>query len=303
MIEFRRIMCPVDFSRFSVRALACAAALARWYDAQLMVLHIVPTFEPMQVRGDLGEPAHVLTSMSREEVLAEMSQSLSLGAVSPGVTPLAEAGDPRATIIHQAISKEADLIVMGTHGRRGFNRLLLGSVAEAVLREAPCPVLTVPPHASARASEAVTFKRILCPIDFSSSALQALRVALNLARQADGRVTLLHAVEWLPEEEPRALRQFDVVEYRRDITSEAQEQLRTLVAEEPRTWVEIDDIVVFGRAYREILRAAEATPADLIVMGAQGRGGIDLALFGSTTQQVVRGATCPVLTVRQLRQA
>ena len=86
------------------------------------------------------------------------------------------------------------------------------------------------------------------------------------------------------------------------MVADAQERLRNLVAEESRTWVEIADVVVFGRAYREILRAAEATPADLIVMGAQGRGGIGLTLFGSTTQQVVRGATCPVLTVRGLPQ-
>jgi nucleotide-binding universal stress UspA family protein len=84
------------------------------------------------------------------------------------------------------------------------------------------------------------------------------------------------------------------------MVDDAQERLRKLVAEESRTWVEIADVVVFGRPYREILHAAEAKAADLIVMGAQGRGGIGLALFGSTTQQVVRGATCPVLTVRGL---
>ena len=303
MIEFKQIICPVDFSESSVRAFAHAAAIARWYDAQLTVLHVVPTFEPMQVRGDLGEPVRVVTPMPREQVLEEMSRSLNLAAVSPRATPIAEAGDPQTTIIDQALSKKADLIVMGTHGRRGFKRLLLGSVTEAVLREAPCPVLTVPPHAPAGVSQTVTFKRILCPIDFSPSALQALGFALDLARQADGRVTLLHVVEWLAEEEPRASAHFNVPEYRRYMVEDAQERLRNLVAEESRTWVEIDDVVVFGRAYREILRAAESKPADLIVMGAQGRGGIGLALFGSTTQQVVRGAMCPVLTVRGLRQS
>jgi nucleotide-binding universal stress UspA family protein len=230
-----------------------------------------------------------------------MSRSLNLAAVSPRATPIAEAGDPQATIIDQAILTKADLIVMGTHGRRGFKRLLLGSVTEAILREAPCPVLTVPPHPRAGVSEAVTFKRILCPIDFSPSALQALGFALDLARQADGRVTLLHVIEWLAEEEPRASTHFNVPEYRRFMVEDAQERLRSLVAEESRTWVEIDDVVAFGRAYREILRAAETKPADLIVIGAQGRGGIGLALFGSTTQQIVRGSTCPVLTVRGLQ--
>ena len=303
MIEFKQIICPVDFSESSVRALAYAAALARWYDAQLTVLHVVPTFEAMQVRGDLVEPIRVVTPMPREQVLEEMSRSLNLAALSPRATPIAESGDPQATIIDQALSKKADLIVMGTHGRRGFKRLLLGSVTEAVLREAPCPVLTVPPHAPAAVSEAVTFKRILCPIDFSPSALQALGFALDLARQADGRVTLLHVVEWLPKRSPEHQRTSMFPSIGAIWSEDAQERLRTLVAEESRTWVEIDDVVVFGRAYREILRAAETKPADLIVMGAQGRGGIGLALFGSTTQQVVRGAMCPVLTVRGLRQS
>jgi len=297
VIEFKQIICPVDLSDSSVRAFAHAAAIAQWYDAQLTVLHVVPTFEPIQMRGDLGDPVRVITPMPREQVLEEMSRTLNLAAVSPRATPIAEAGDPQTTIIDQALSNRADLIVMGTHGRRGFKRLLLGSVTEAVLREAPCPVLTVP-QAPASVSEAVTFKRILCPIDFSPSALQALGFALDLARQADGRVTLLHVVEWLAEEEPRASTHFSVPEYRRYMVEDAQERLRNLVADESRTWVEIDDLVVFGRAHREILRSAETKPADLIVMGAQGRGGIGLALFGSTTQQVLRGAICPVLTVR-----
>ena len=303
MIEFKQIICPVDFSESSIRAFAHAAAIARWYDAQLSVLHVVPSFEPIQVRGDLGDPVRVVTPIPREQVLEEMSRSLNLAAVLHNATALAEAGDPRTTIIDQAVSKKSDLIVMGTHGRRGFKRLLLGSVTEAILREAPCPVLTVPPQAPANVSEAVSFKRILCPIDFSPSALQALGFALDLARQADGRVTLLHVVEWLAEEELRTTTHFSVPEYRRYMTDDVQERLRNVVAEESRAWVEIDDLVVFGRAHREILRAAETQRADLVVMGAQGRGGIGLALFGSTTQQVVRGATCPVLTVRGLQQA
>ena len=297
MIEFKQILCPVDFSDTSVRALAHAAALTKWYGAQLTVLHVVPTFEPVPIRGMLGETAYV-PQMSREELTDKMRHSLDLDALPPGARVLAESGDTPRTIIDQALSTGTDLIVMGTHGRRGFERLLLGSVAERVLREALCPVLTVPPQAEPGVSPAVTFKRIICPMDFSPSALQAFDYALNLARQADGRVTLLHVIEWLAEEEPRASAHFSVPEVRGYMAADAQEQLRELVPDESRMWVDTDNIIVFGRAYRGILRAAEAKPADLIVMGAQGRGGVGLALFGSTTQGVVRGATCPVLTVR-----
>lgn len=298
MIEFKRILCPVDFSDSSIRALAHAEALARWYEAQLTVLHVVPTFEPIQVQAELGVPVQIVNPMPREEVVRQMRPFLERAGVSSEAQLIAEAGDPRTTIVDQALTTRADLIVIGTHGRRGFTRLLLGSVAESVLHEAPCPVMTVSPHTEAAASDVVTFKRILCPIDFSPSALLALGFALDLARQAGGLVTLLHVVEWLAEEEPRTSAHFNVPEVRGYMVDDARQRLRSLVAEESRVWCEIDDVIVSGRAHREILRAAEARAADLIVMGSQGRGGVGLALFGSTTQQVVRSAACPVLTVR-----
>jgi nucleotide-binding universal stress UspA family protein len=298
MIEFKRILCPVDFSDSSIRALAHAEALARWYEAQLTVLHVVPTFEPIQVQAELGVPVQIVNPMPREEVVRQMRPFLERAGVSSEAQLIAEAGDPRTTIVDQALTTRADLIVIGTHGRRGFTRLLLGSVAETVLHEAPCPVMTVSPHTEAAASDVVTFKRILCPIDFSPSALLALGFALDLARQAGGLVTLLHVVEWLAEEEPRTSAHFNVPEVRGYMVDDARQRLRSLVAEESRVWCEIDDVIVSGRAHREILRAAEAREADLIVMGSQGRGGVGLALFGSTTQQVVRSAACPVLTVR-----
>jgi nucleotide-binding universal stress UspA family protein len=229
-------------------------------------------------------------------MLDELGRALERTAVPAKATFEAMAGDASSTIVDQAVSMGADLVVMGTHGRRGFRRLLLGSATEAVLHQAPCPVLTVPPRAGAAPSQPVTFKRILCPIDFSPSALQAFGYALDLARQADGHLTLMHVVEWLAEEEPRTSMHFNIPEYRRALAADAEERLRMLVAEEPRTWADIETTLAFGRAHREILRGADTNGADLIVMGAQGRGGLDLALFGSTTQQVVRGAACPVLT-------
>jgi nucleotide-binding universal stress UspA family protein len=298
VIEFKQILCPVDLSELSVRSLAHAAALARWYNAQLTVLHVVPTFDPILLRGDLQGAMRAVNPMPRDEVLEEMRRTLDLSATAPNAIAVSESGDASTTIVDQAVSRKADLVVMGTHGRRGFDRLLLGSVTETVLRKVPCPVLTVPPAVQAATPDAVTFKRILCPVDFSPSALQALGFALDLARQADGRVTFLRVIEWLAEEEPQTSAHFNVPEYRRYIAADAEERLRDLVAEESGRSVEIENLVVFGRAHREVLRAAEKKRADLIVMGAQGRSGVGLALFGSTTQEVVRGAACPVLTVR-----
>jgi nucleotide-binding universal stress UspA family protein len=303
VIEFRQILCPVDLSEASSRALTYAAALSRWYDAALTVLYVVPTFDPMPVPSpSLAGAVQMIHPPSRDEVLAEMRRVVeSAGAAPLDPTIAAEAGDPVRTIVDRALTTSTDLVVMGTHGRSGFERFMIGSVTEKVLRKAPCPVFTVPPQATASLPAEVLFKRILCPMDFSPSALQALGFALDLARQADGSVTVMHAIEWLAEEEPRAHAHFNVPEYRQHLIEDAHSRLQALVAEESRTWSAIQEVVTVGRAHREVLRLAADSPSDLIVMGAQGRGGIGLALFGSTTEQVVRAAPCPVLTVRGLR--
>jgi nucleotide-binding universal stress UspA family protein len=298
VIEFKHILSPVDFSDSSARSLAHAAALARWYDATLTVLHVAVTFEVLPVKGAVGVPMPAIQSAAEDDANQRLRELLGAGGLTEKAVAIARTGDPAKTIVDEAVTNKADLLVMGTHGRRGFNRLLLGSVTESVLRQAPCPVLTVPPRTPTELSDVVTFKRILCPTDFSVSARRALEFALDLARQADGRVTVLHAIEWLAEEEPRTRGHFNVPEFRRYLEEDARTQLAELVAGEPTTWAEIESEIVFGRAYREILRAAETRQSDLIVMGVQGRGGLDLAVFGSATQQVVRGASCPVLTVR-----
>jgi nucleotide-binding universal stress UspA family protein len=301
VINFKQVLCPIDLSETSVRSLTYAAAFTRWYHGRLTILHIAPTFDPMQVHnGTLDAPVRIVYPMSREEVQGAMRQVLHEAAPETSdADVVAEAADDVAgAVVDQAVARSADLLVMGTHGRSGFDRLLLGSVTEEVLHKAPCPVLTVPPHAPAKAPPHVAFKQILCAVDFSAASLQALGFALDLARQANGCVTVMHVIEWLAEHEPRTMAHFNVPEFRRSLKDEAHEHLRKVVAE-ARASCEVEDIVGTGRAHREILETAKARNSDLIIMGAQGRGGLGLALFGSTTQQVVRGAECPVLTVRQ----
>lgn len=305
MVEFKHILCPTDLSEASIRSLTYAAAFARWYQARLTVLHVAPTYSPIEVpSAGLAEPVQIVFPMSRDEVLGDMRRvvdAAGAGSADPALSALE--GDPARVIVDQAIAIPADLVVMGTHGRSGFERLMIGSIAEKVLRKAPCPVLLVPPHLTAQAPTEVIFKKILCPIDFSPSALQALGFALNLSRQADGVVIVLHALEWLAEEETRETTHFNVPEYRQYLIDDARRRLHALVEGESQTWSRIEEKVVTGRAYREILEVAADSGTDLIVMGAQGRGGLGLTLFGSTTQQVVRAATCPVLTVRSAEVA
>jgi nucleotide-binding universal stress UspA family protein len=208
---------------------------------------------------------------------------------------------PAAEIVEHARSMPADLLVLGTHGRSGIERLFLGSVAERVLRLADCPVLTVPvqqPDAVPAASP--VFKTIVCPIDFSPPSLLALEHALSLAREADANLTILHVASLAIEPTTfEATAAMTIAEYRRRTEAELEARLRAAVPADAGTYCHVDTMMVHGTPGREVVRVATERRADVIVMGVHGRGAVDLALFGSTTQHVVRAAHCPVLTIRQ----
>lgn len=299
MIQLKRILCPVDLTDLSIRPLVNADAIARWYGGRVTVLHVVPTFEPMELRaGALFDPVQLVYPMPREQVLEQLREALNTaGLASDNMDIAAEAGEPAAVIVEQSVVTNSDVIVMASHGRSGLDRFLLGSVTEKVLRKAPCPVLTMPPHAG-EAPTGVAVHRILCAMDFSPGAMQALGFATDLAARANASVTVLQVIEWLAEKDERAFAHFDVPEFRRRLMQDTQEQLETLVTQQPPVAGGYEAKVCAGRAYREILRVAAEDSADLIIMGAQGRGGPALTGLGSTTQQVVRAATCPVMTVR-----
>ena len=199
MVEFRHILATTDMTDSSGPALAYASAFASGYGAHLALLHVVPTFDAIQMPpGTLGDAVQMVYPSSREEVIATMQRQVeSAGLPAASLYLMAEAGDPVDTIVDQAISIPADLIVMGTHGRSGFNRMLFGSVTEHVLHRSPCPVLTVPPHSAVAPADA-WFKRILCAMDFSPAAMQALGFALELGRQSRGLVIVQHAIGGCP---------------------------------------------------------------------------------------------------------
>jgi nucleotide-binding universal stress UspA family protein len=286
VIRFQRILCPIDFSETSDRGLSHAIALATWYEAQLTILHVVPAFyECASSSVELHERGRD-PCPSRDEILAQMRRSVARVPTALSPSLVTDEGRVHETIVNRATSLPADLLVLGTHGRGGFNRLFLGSVTEKVLRTASCPVLTVPPLAPATPPVPVTFKKILCAIDFSPSSLKALQYAVDLGRQAGGSVTVLHALE------------FEVPEDCDEIIEHARGRLHAQVAELRQTWCDIDEVVSMYRAYRAILLRAAGSGTDLIVMGAQGSGGVEVMFYGSNTQHVVRQARCPVLTVR-----
>jgi nucleotide-binding universal stress UspA family protein len=298
MISIHRILCPVDFSEASRRALEHAAALARWYEARLFALHVVPLV-PTTLSFPPAISAATMEPVPPEAFHAELRRFVAPAADTVPAETVVMSGDPARTVLEQARALEADLVVLGTHGRSGFERLVLGSVAEKVLRRATCPVLTVPPAVAEHPATArPPYQRILCPVDFSATSDRALRYAFSLAEEAKARLTVLHVLEWFPEQEIREHRHFDVPEYRRFLEEDARRRLAEAIPEDVRTWCEPVEKVGCGKPYREILRVAAEDRSDAVVMGVHGRGALDVALFGSTTNQVVRQAHCPVLTVR-----
>ena len=297
MVDIRRILCPVDFSDASQHARDHALAIANWYRSQVDALYVLPArMMPTPPLFFYGTPPAQPGDVPREAALARLSRWLEDGAAAGLKTStLLDEGDPASCILRHAAAIPADLIVMGTHGLTGFDHFVLGSVTEKVLRKASCPVMTVPPQA--RTAAKVPYARVLCPVDFSESSLTALRFAISLAEEADARLTILHAIDWSANE-GLMVEEFDPPELRRRIETAARERLEALVTDDMRAFCRPAITLAYGKPYREILHVAEEEHSDLIVIGVRGRNPVDLAVFGSTTNQVVRRASCPVLTLK-----
>jgi nucleotide-binding universal stress UspA family protein len=291
-MHIARILCPTDFSDASAHAIDQAVVIAGWYKARITALHV----------GSFVTPSVDETSPGR---LRDETAAFFEGARAAGipVDVRVEVGRPASHILDCAAALPADLIVLGTHGSSGFEHLVLGSVTEKVLRQAACPVLTVPPRA--QATSRLPFRRLLCAIDFSDSSITALQYAVSLAGESQAALTLLHVLEWPWEEPPPpALEMLPVeqrlalTEYRRYCETSAMARLESLVPAAAHLRCPPVARLSHGKAYVQILQVAAETHADLIVIGVRGRNPVDLTLFGSTANQIVRRATCPVLTLR-----
>jgi nucleotide-binding universal stress UspA family protein len=305
MIAIARILCPVDLSDFSRRALAYALSLGRWYGAPVTALHVRPRAARPLFWGEEA-PGPALESLLEGPAADEAVHALvrEVAASVPVMVSFRE-GTVAAEIVKEAAETSADLIVIGTHGASGFERLMLGSVTEKVLRKAPCPVLTVPGGGAGEAHEPhVTFKTIVCGVDFSGASRCGLDYALSFAQEAGGRLVLAHAIENADVAyQPAVTMRFDAVEYVKALEADALQRMAALIPDPARVWCEPELAIGYGKPYLELLRIARERGADLVVLGTQGRGALDAMLFGSTAAHVVRAAPCPVLTVRLDRHA
>jgi len=297
MVDFRRVLCPVDFSRHSERALRQAFAIARRYESALTVLHVEDVMLGA-ARAELHRRA-TLVDTSHDELLDFVHD---VGGHEPGVDVRITAGDVVRGILDHAKHESSDLIVMGTRGRSGLARAILGSVTEGVVRQSACPVMTIPPASEmpSTTGEFEPYDPILCASDFSPSCRKALGLAISLGQETDARLSLIHGLQ-LPQVESGVMPMsfpmpipIDFAEFRKDALA----RLERGLPDDAEFRCRPEAVVVEGHPADAILQIAQTENVKLIVMGVQARGTVDRLLFGSTTRLVMQAALCPVLSIR-----
>lgn len=292
-MSFKKILCPVDFSEGSSVALRYAVRLANESDADLVLAHswYVP---PMMFAGEPTFSPDLFQVMSEDAKKGlEVSLQEAKGLGARRVSSKLLTGAPWYEVVEMLDADSSfDLVVMGTHGRTGMSRVLLGSVAEKIVRHAPCSVLCVRPDATAK-----QFTHVLCPIDFSEASQFAVDMAVDLARPWGAGITLLHVTE-VPvaySREPVPLA------FMRDLEKRSAELLeKAAVSLREKVSVPIATRSRIGRPGKEIVDTLDGDKSyDLVSVGSHGRTGIRRALLGSVAEKVVRHSRCPVMVARR----
>ena len=304
-LRLRRVLCPVDLSEISERALYHAARIASHYDARLFVQHTFPHMTDKETKRD-GESLQIeALSPELQSKELEVRQLIErTGADRCHLSLVLNDGDPREQIIETISSKGIDLMVIGTQARRGLQRLVQGSLTERVIHQATCPSLVIShrgvPPGPRRKFDPLRLKTILVPTDFSSNAIRLIIYALRWAWDPSSRVMLLHTVETAP---PALGKLSDLLpEYGAHIEvrlREASGKMRALFPSPNRLPYQIDFEVRDGDPKEQILRVAKECRADLIIMGARILSN-PAAVWGSTIAGVLRDGRYPVLAVRHL---
>lgn len=282
-VALRRILLATDFSSCSERALQYAVSVARHYDATLYLAHVVPEEMPTSAPTTASRP-----SLRRAE--QEMANLLTSGVLR-GVPHqvLLSTGVLWNCVQKMIMENSVDLVVVGTHGRTGVRKLMLGSAAEEIFRKSPCPVLTVGPQVHDEAPPRIRFQQILYACDLTPATERATAYALSLAREFRAQLTILHAIsdtETTHPERQEAMRRSVLARLQALLPAETQEQCP------------IQLLAAFGPAPTVILDRVRALGADLIVMGVRRTASFPGHLPPATTYQVVCEAPCPVFTVR-----
>jgi len=290
-MQLKSILCPIDFSEFSAAAYQHALSLAEYYKATIVALHVVEVWKYPFADYGAQEADYAKFSRALDEGggarLRQFVKEYRAGGIEPQLA--VHQGNAASCILSFAQEQRTEVVVMGTHGRRGFDRLMLGSTTDRVVRRAPCPVLVVsnsslkvPGGADGRHR----VSRILYCTDFSNNSEGARGYAISLAAEYEAELTLLHVARSLPDS-ARA----------EAMIAERERGLDRLMSDTERKNLRLNSTVRFGKPYEEIVRFATEVEAGLIIMTARGGDAVDRAIFGSTTYRVIQLGPCPVLAI------
>ena len=294
----RRVLCPVDFSEPSRRALHHAVAVAGRYDCELHVLHVIQDVMPAAIAWHAHPSPRSLTEV-RHLTWNVFDEFVAPTQARPVMTQMVREGRPYCEIVDYAAEVRADLIVMATHGATGLDRVILGSTTERVLRTAGCPVMTIPSRGDEPGSaDRARFTHVLCAVDFAPMSLHALDYGLSLAKEDRLRTTVLHVIELPMDEESFGQGSLPLSRFIEHERHQALERLAHAIGPDARAWCQPVETVRTGRPASVILNVADRGGVDLIVMGVQGRRTFAQPFLGSTTRTVIHRAVCPVLTTR-----
>ncbi len=281
-ISFKNILFLTDFTEASRGAMAYALGFANHFGAQVYPAHAC---DPI-----------ILTETAAPDILDEVEENSrrSLNELAKennfNGTPLLVRG-PVAVAVPSWIAQHGiDLIVMGTHGRHGLKHLFMGSVAEEILRKATCPVLTVGPHVTIRPSHDFKAENILFPTDLGAHAEFATQYALSVAQESRAQITFMHVVS-VQEAFQRD---------RTNLVADTYKKLGTLVPAEAKQWCKPEMVVEVGDTVKELLAFAESERPDMIVLGLPAGKKFNGGFHSSVTYNLIAGAPCPVLTVRDV---
>ena len=299
MIKIKNILYTTDFSEGALQVLPQAVYLAGKYGARLHMLHAIILYADDAHHPEYHFPdIDNLVKLLQKNARAKMDDELKDKDIKNiEVKKVQKRGFSAAPVIlDYCRENDIDLIVMGTHGRRGIGRLFLGSVTEEVVRLSACPVMTIrtgEDHIPTAAK-----KKILVPIDFSIHSKTALAYALQIAPTYNACLQLLHIIEESVHPSFYAAGISSIFEIDPQLINRSKQAVKEMVEELDGSRLETDNFIVEGRAAPEIVKFSENKASDMIIIATHGLTGIEHFLIGSVTEKVVRLAKCPVLTVK-----
>ncbi len=302
MRHVRRILFPTDFSTCADHALSWALLLARRWEAELHLFHAVVLHEhdPHNPAHHLPDAGEIVAHLQRTAATAMRAELENRGVAGIEIVHAHERAPlPAPAILEYAADHGVDLVVMGTHGRRGLGHLLLGSVTEEVVRKAPCPVLTVRPDGHDEQAEVALPSRVLAAVDFSEHSPAVVGAARFVAGSGDAELSLLHVVEEQIHPAFYAVGRTSLLELHPEIRDTSVREMRRLLGDDGADVADVSTNVVEGRPAVEIVRFAEDHGSELVVVGSRGLTGVEHALLGSVADRVIRTAPCPVLVARE----